>query len=135
MGAPRFRTLAHTADLRLAVWGRDEEELVLNAVTAAVTIALGRFPKVAAHDWIPLRPWPADPASRLVRAVNETLFRLYTRAEVAVGFAISRRGACLAVAPLPPGSRPRIEIKAATYHDLRPRRRGGRLAALLTMDV
>jgi SHS2 domain-containing protein len=132
---PRFRTLAHTADLRVAVWGRDEEELIRNAVAAAVTSALRRAPQRAPRAWVPVRPWPAGLPSRLVRAVNEALFHLYTRDQVAVGFALSTRGARLALAPLPRAWRPDIEIKAATYHDLRPRRRAGRLAALLTLDV
>jgi SHS2 domain-containing protein len=132
---PRFRTLAHTADLRVAVWGGDEEELICNAVAAAVATALGRAPNLAPRAWAPLRPWPAGLPARLVRAVNEALFHLYTRKQIAVGFALAGQGARLALAPLPQAWCPDIEIKAATYHDLRPRRRAGRLAALLTLDV
>ena len=135
MSRPRFRTLPHRADLRVAVWGADEAELIRNAVAAAVTLALGRVPRATAQEWLDIRPWPAGLPSRLVRAVNEALFHLYARHEFAVGFESTARGARLALAPLPPGCRPDLEVKAATYHDLRPRRGGGRLSALITLDV
>jgi SHS2 domain-containing protein len=132
---PRFRTLAHRADVRVAVWGADEEELIRNALAAACTVALGRIPSPTARRWAPIARWPADLPSQLVRAVNEALFHLYARRELAVGFELRPGGARLAVAPLPPGRRPDLEVKAATYHDLRPRRRVRRLAALITLDV
>jgi SHS2 domain-containing protein len=132
---PRFRTLAHTADVRIAVWGAREDELIRNAVVAACTLALGGVPPLASLRWAPIVPWPADLPSRLVRAVNEALFHLYQRNEVAVAFTLDPEGARLALAPLPPGRRPEIEVKAATYHDLRPKRRARRLAALITLDV
>ena len=33
---PRFRQLAHTADVRLAVWGASEAELLANAAAGAL---------------------------------------------------------------------------------------------------
>jgi SHS2 domain-containing protein len=135
MARPRFRTLPHGADLRVAVWGANEEELIRNAVAAAGTLALGSLPRLAARDWVPIVPWPAGLQSRLVRAVNEALFQLYARQVMAVGFELGPRTARLAVAPLPPGRKPELEVKAATYHDLRPRRGGSRLSALITLDV
>jgi len=132
---PRFRTLAHGADLRVAVWGADEEELIRNAVAAAGTLALGTVPRLQSPDWAPILPWPTDLPSRLVRAVNEALFRLYATHELAVGFELIPGGARLALAPLPPGCRPDLEVKAATYHDLHPQRRAERLAAQITLDV
>jgi SHS2 domain-containing protein len=132
---PRFRTLAHGADLRVAVWGADEEELIRNAVVAASTLALGTVPRLQPSDWAPIRPWPTDLPSQLVRAVNEAVFRLYATHELAVGFELIPGGARLALAPLPPGRKPDLEVKAATYHDLHPRRRAERLAAQITLDV
>ncbi len=135
MSAPRFRTLRHTADLRVAVWGRDQDELIRHALAAAITVALGRCPELQPTRWVVLRPWPADLPSRLVRAVNEALFQLYARNRVAVGYAASASRSRLGLAPLPAAWQPEVEVKAATYHDLRPRRRAGRLSALLTLDV
>lgn len=135
MRRPRFRTLAHAADVRVAIWGDDEDDLIGNAVLAATTLALGRLPRAAPSGRAAIRPWPRDLPSRLVRVVNEVLFRLYARRELAVGFERDRRGARLVLAPLPAGFRPASEIKAATWHDLRPRPRGGRLSAVMTLDV
>lgn len=135
MSGPRFRTLSHRADLRVAVWGDDEEELIGNAVAAALTLALGARPRLSGATWVKIRVWPDDLSSRLVRAVNEALFELYTRRRGAIAFQLTASGARLALAPLPEGCRPELEVKAATYHDLKPRRSGGRLAALMTLDV
>jgi SHS2 domain-containing protein len=135
MSGPRFRTLPHRADLRVAIWGDDEEELIRNAVAAAGKLAIGRLPRLSAEIWVGIRPWSGDLPSRLVRAVNEALFHLYARHKVAIGFEATARGARLALASLPAGCRPELEVKAATYHDLRPRRRAGRLGALMTLDV
>ena len=135
MRRPRFRTLAHRADLRVAVWGYSEEELIRNAVLSAMFLALGTSPRIEALRRVAIRPWPGDLPSRLVRAVNESLFILYARHEVTVRFELVGRRATLALGPLPAGVAPQLEIKAATYHGLRPQRQGCRLAAILTLDV
>jgi SHS2 domain-containing protein len=132
---PRFRTLAHRADVRVAVWGADEEDLIRNAVAAACTLAFGKARPRPAGRWAAIAPWPTDLPSRLVRAVNEALFHLYVRHEIAVDFELTPDGARMALASLSPGRAPVLEVKAATYHDLRPRRQARRLAALITLDV
>jgi len=135
MRRPRFRTLAHAADLRVAVWGGNEAELIQNAILAAGALALGKLHILPVRAWIRVKPWPSDLPARLVRAVNEALFHLYSKGMIAVKFELVPRGARLGLAPLPPGRRPALEIKAATYHDLCPRWRSRRLAAMLTLDV
>ena len=135
MTRPRFRTLAHGADLRVAIWGEGEQDLIANAVVAAVTLALGGTRQVGRRRRAAIRPWPAALESRLVRAVNEALFALYLRHEAATGVELTARGAQLLLGALPDCAVPELEIKAATYHDLSPRRREGRLSALLTLDV
>ncbi len=135
MGRPRYRTLRHGADLRVAVWGDGEEELVANAVLAAMTLALGAPPRVRPRRRAAVRSWPDGLPMRLVRAVNESLFALYARREVAVGLELKGRHAALLVGALPAGLEPELEVKAATFHDLRLRRRHGRLRAILTLDV
>ena len=55
--------------------------------------------------------------------------------QVALEFALGPDGATLGLADLPPGRTPEMEVKAATYHDLRPRRGAQRLSAMLTLDV
>jgi SHS2 domain-containing protein len=132
---PRFRALPHTADVRLAVWGDDPAELLRNAVAGTVRLALGRSPCRGAirHATV---PGPAAPLDRqLVRTVNEALHQLYTRQSVAVGLLVRRGRVVLELSQLPAGRFPELEIKAATFHALVPRRRRGRLTAVLTLDL
>jgi SHS2 domain-containing protein len=130
----RFRRLAHTADVRLVVWGGDQEELLRNAVSGALTCALGRSPRGSPEAWRVVAPWPEDLAGRLVRAVNEALFLLYSRREVAVGLRLRAERSALGVVPLPRHLAPGVEVKAATFHDLAVVRHP-RLRATLTLDL
>ena len=135
MAPPRYRTLAHGADLRVAVWGADAEQLLGHAVLAVAALALGAAPRARPTARVPIRPWPDDLASQLVRAANEAIFVLAGRGSLPVGVALEGRRAFLLLAPWPAARPLEREIKAATYHDLRPRRRAGRLAATITLDV
>jgi SHS2 domain-containing protein len=134
MALPRFRQLAHTADVRLAVWGADEAELLANAVAGALRCALDRAPRGRPRRWVAVARWPHALPDRLVRAVNEALFHLYVRRELAVAVRCTARGAALGLAPLPAGRSPVTEVKAATFHALRPVT-SPRLSALLTLDL
>ena len=135
MPRPRFRTLAHGADARVAVWGANQEELIGNAVRAAMTMTLGRTPRGRSRRRFPVHPWPPDLSSRLVQAVNEALYLLYACGEVATGFELGPFEAHLLTAPLPARQGLALEVKAATRHDLRPAHRAGRLVAVLTLDI
>lgn len=134
MGRPRYRQLAHTADCRLLIWGADRDELVGNAVAAAVAVALGRAPGGPPTGW---RHLPSQRAfsQALVAAINEALFLLYSRREATVAVARRRGRLCLGTRPLAPRRGPAIEVKAATFHDLAAARRGSRLRAVLTLDL
>ncbi|MBP1619647.1 MAG: Archease protein family [Acidobacteria bacterium] len=135
MPRPRYRALPHTADVRLAVWGADRAELLRNAVVGAVRLALGRPPRRGAIRQVVV-PGPAGSLDRqLVGAVNEALHQLYARRAAAVGLVLRAGRIVLELSPLPTGRLPELEIKAATFHALRPRRRGGRLSAVLTLDL
>ncbi len=135
MSLPRYRTLARGGDLRIAVWGDNTEELLGNAVLAVTGAALGTVPRATPQTRSPIRPWPSGLPSQLVRATNEALFMLFHRATLPVGLELHASGASLLLAPLPRGCTPGLEIKAATYHDLRPGRCKGRLAATITLDL
>lgn len=134
MPRPRYRQLAHTADVRLAVWGGSEEELLRNAAAGALACALGGPARGAAQRWHPVDRLPRDLAARLVRVVNEALFLLYLRREAAVDVRLGRAGAEIAVATLAAGRTPAVEIKAATFHALEVTR-GARLRAVITLDL
>lgn len=135
MGRPRYRLLAHTADARVAVWGADVGEFLDNLVRAVVRVVMGRAIDVPPTHRVPVGEWPADLPGQIVRLANETVFQLLVDRRAGTGLCWSATGPELEVAQLPPGSAPELEVKAATYHDLRPRRRGGRLSAVLTLDL
>lgn len=135
MPRPRFRALPHTADARLAVWGDDRVELLRNAVAGVIRLALGRTPRRRATRLEPVPSWPIGLERQLVRAVNEALHLLYARHLAAVGLSLRGRRAVLELSPLPNGWTPELEIKAATFHALEPRRHHGRLGAVLTLDL
>jgi SHS2 domain-containing protein len=131
---PRFRTLAHVADVRLAVWGAGEEELLRNAVAGALTRALDRRPAGAPSRRHRVPLGGPDTVERVVRTVNEALFLLYARREVVVGVRLHGRAADLDVAALRPDRAPAVEVKAATFHDATVAR-GARLRVVLTLDL
>jgi SHS2 domain-containing protein len=133
MARPRFRLLPHTADARLAVWGDSETELLANAVAGALRCACGGPARGPVRCWYRL-PLPRALPERLVRTVNEALFLLFARRELVVAVRSSRGGAALGVSPLPAGRTPATEVKAATFHALRPVR-SPRLGAVLTLDL
>jgi SHS2 domain-containing protein len=131
---PRYRRLAHIADVRLAVWGADEGDLLRNAVRGALACALDRSPSGTPARWVAVERWPDDLPARLVRTVNEALYLLYVRRELVLDVRASATGAALAVAPLPSGWSPVTEVKAATFHALDVGR-GPRLRAVITLDL
>lgn len=118
----------------MAVWGDDEEALLSHAVAAVARVVLGRSPALRPTETAPLADWPSGVESRLVRAANEAVFQLLHRRRLPIRLR-GDRPPVLELAPLPAGVRPEVEVKAATYHDLRVRRRAGRLTAVLTLDL
>jgi SHS2 domain-containing protein len=134
MAHPRFRALPHTADLRLVVWGTDLDELLGSSVAGALTLALGHPPRGPALGWTAVERWPTRPGEQVVRLVNEALFLLYVRRQVAVAVQLGTRSARIGTRPLG-RRRPLIEIKSATFHDLvvEPCARG--LRARLVLDT
>jgi len=135
MAGLRFRTLPHTADVRLQAWGADAAELILNVVLGVQAVALGRPPRGAPTAWVDVEGWPEGTERRAVRAANEALFQLFVHRRAAVDVAFGRSGARLGLAPLSPRRQLRSEIKAVTLHALRPPKGGRRLALLLTLDL
>lgn len=135
MASPRYRRLPHTADIRLAVWGRTAGELAGNAIAGALAIALGRPARGRPQRWTPIEPWPPSLERRLVRSVNEALYYLYTHREITVGIEVRRGSATLGLAPLARTHVIESEVKAATFHSLSPRRVAGRLRVVLILDL
>jgi hypothetical protein len=135
MAGLRFRTLPHTADVRLQAWGADAAELILNVVLGAQAVALGRPPCGTATDWVGIDRWPPGTERRAVRAANEALFHLFAHRRATVALDLGPGGARLGLAPLSARTRLRCEIKAVTLHALRPPRGDDRLGLVLTLDL
>lgn len=136
MGAVRFRQMPHTADVRLAVYGQNEEELMRHLLLGIARLVLGRTPrgsaKLSSRFFLP----PDDLAARLVRVGNEVLFWLFTKRQVALDISLYGQEAELHLRPLPQGATPRFEIKAVTFHALQPKARGkAGFSAVLTLDL
>jgi SHS2 domain-containing protein len=135
VGQPRFRRRSHTADVRLAVWGETAEVLLRHTVLGVASLALGRPSRRRPERWRPVEDWPADLGEQLVRAANEALFYIYLRHEAGVDFRLREGVGSLATVKLRHDWPPKIEVKAATYHDLTVVREGTRLHAVLTLDL
>lgn len=136
MGAVRFRQLPHTADVRLLVYGKNEEELMRHLALGIGRLVLGRTPQ-GPPKYSHRFPLPQDDvAARLVRVGNEVVFWLFAKRQVAVDVRLEGREAELHLRPLSPRSTPRFEIKAVTFHALQPQAKGkAGLSALLTLDL
>ena len=117
------------------MWGDDRAELLGNAVSGVIRLALGRAPRRGATRFEPVPSWPDGLERQLVRAVNEALHQLYAHRSAAVGLARRDRRVVLELVPLPAGWVPELEIKAATFHALGTKRRRGRLSTVLTLDL
>ncbi|MGC8917029.1 MAG: archease [Thermoanaerobaculum sp.] len=136
MARIRFRQLPHTADVRLAVYGKNEEELLRHLALGIGRLVLGRTPKGAPHTTSALPLTSPDLGARLVRVGNEVLFWLFTRRHATVDVALQGENARLHLRRLPPTVQPLFEIKAVTAHALKPRQDPQRgLVAVLTLDL
>lgn len=136
MGTVRFRQLPHTADVRLAVYGQNEEELMRHLAFGIVRLVLGRTPKGPASFSSRFFLPPDDLAARLVRVGNEVVFWIFAKRQVPVDITLSGQEASLHLRPLPRHATPRFEIKAVTFHALRPQAKGkAGLSAVLTLDL
>lgn len=136
MGRVRFRQLPHTADVRLVVYGQNEEELLHHLALGLGRLVLGRTPR-GAPTAVHRLPLPAaDLSARLVEVGNEVVFLLFTRRHATVAVNLEGAEALLSLRPLASGREPLFEIKAVTFHALKPRkdpRRG--LSAVVTLDL
>ncbi len=136
MGAVRFRQLPHVADVRLAVYGQNEEELMRHLLLGMARLVLGRTPqglaRLSSRFFLP----PDDLAARLVRVGNEAIFWLFAKRQVPVDITLHGEEAELHLRPLGRRATLRFEIKAVTFHALRPQAKGqAGLSAVLTLDL
>lgn len=142
--AGRWKVIAHTADLALAVSGEGLEE-VLRAAALGLWSVCWDVRQVSAERTWEVTAQGRDAESLLVNFLNELIFRHETDRVVwrelehlavqgGPGRGLSVRAA---VKGEELAARHRLlrEVKAATLHGLRLVRRGGRLSARVVFDV
>ncbi|MCS7182696.1 MAG: archease [Thermoanaerobaculum sp.] len=136
MGRLRFRQLPHTADVRLIVYGRSEEEILRHLAVGIGRLVLGKTPAGSAPELRTVQLPPGDMPRRLVRVGNEVLFYLFYRHLATVNLQLSGDLVQLHMQPLASQAQPRFEVKAVTFHALKLKvREDGRMAAVVTLDL
>ncbi|MEK9143985.1 MAG: archease [Elusimicrobiota bacterium] len=140
--APGFRTVPHISDVGLEIRGRTWEELYLNAARGLLSLyapegkPLKESVRKAAVE-------AESPEDTLVLWLNEIIFLVSTKHWLPTRIIIREGGpkgleAELRGGPTDAAERPvrlKGEIKAATYHNLKVRRRGAFLSAGIVLDV
>lgn len=135
MRIPRFRQLPHTADVRLAIYGRTEQELLLHLALGLGRLVLGRTPCGKPQREAVFRLGTKELGPRMVRFGNEVLFWLFTRNCVTIGVRFKGDEAVLALRSLSSKEKPLFEVKAVTAHALAPQKQAGRYKVQLTLDL
>ncbi len=136
---PGYRILPHTADIGLRVSGRTWRELYKNAARGLLAIygLHGARGPLSFRTAIFLEE--ATPEDLLVAWLNELIYHVSTgrwipiRCDLKLASSIQVKGTLSG--PRLGERRPKTEVKAATYHGLEVKRRGGRWTAGLILDV
>lgn len=132
-----YRTLEHTADVRLEIRAGTEPALLAEAAAALVaTLTEGERPP--AREERVVRVDSLDPEDRLVRWMNEVLYLAVTR-----GFLVASADVTLRPDGLDARvrgcseawDRIRTEVKAVTYHGLELEAGDDGLVARVVIDV
>ena len=148
-GKSPFRELDHTADLRVEIEGKDEQELFLNAVESLYRLlglrAVSHPGGTGPADTLEVKG--RDPEDALVGLLGELLYRAnaerqrldltgvsVARGEEGVeGYRVLAQGVWHKIAEEETAGQ--REIKAVTYHDVQIRRTGRGWIARVVMDL
>ncbi|HEX5037144.1 MAG TPA: archease [bacterium] len=142
MTSPRkpYRLLPHTADVRFRVQGRSFADLLSKAVFALFDQCVDAA-RVSAKATKKIDLRAQSPEEALVRLLQEALFLFDAKGFVArsLKFSVYKEGHLtgrLAGERFDPKKhRPKSEIKAATFHGLKIRKRAGLWSAEIVLDV
>lgn len=135
----RYKTIAHTADRAVLVYGRDQRQLLRNAAWALVDqVCAAR--RVRDRVERPVRVESRDPAVRLVGVMNTLLYYLDAERLVLPHLVLRSvgNGGVLGVArgePLAKRHGYKGALKAATYHDLHFEKTRRGLQVRVVLDV
>ncbi len=136
---PGYRILPHTAEIGLRVTGRTWSEFYRNAARGLLAIYGMRGARGPRGVRAGVSLKEAGPEDLLVAWLNELIYHVSTGGWVPVRCDLKRASSTRIEGKLS-GPRfgrlkPKTEIKAATYHRLEVKRRGGRWTADLILDV
>ena len=135
----RYRTLEHTADRAVMLFGTDERTLLRNAAWAVIDQVCDAR-RVRRREKREVKVTAVDPTVRLVGVMNSLLYYFDTES-LLLPYLVLRRvaGGCAhGVAwgePLEERHRYKGALKAATYHDIRIERTRRGLRARVVLDV
>jgi len=133
-----FEILEHAADLKIKVWGKDLPELFKNAAFAMFAAATGKQLKIENLKLKikKLEVSGTDYESLLVNFLNELLYlsdvnnRGYQVLDLEIrNLALKAK---LSTYPLPPLE---VEIKGATYHDLKIKKLDKKYETVIVFDI
>ncbi|MBN2346720.1 MAG: archease [Candidatus Aminicenantes bacterium] len=135
----RYEIFATTADAGIRFQGRDFAELYGNALRGLNLLLFGRNSRPPAGGGSRRFRFRGDgPENVLVNLLSEALFLVYHEGKRVAASEFRHAGrnsvdARLLLAPLTRA--PAMEVKSATYHDLRVEQRGGILSAAVVLDI
>ena len=135
-----YETFSTTADSGIRCQGRDFSELYANALRALNLLLFGRNPRQRSgeSDSVAFRFRGDGPETVLVNFLAAALELAYRDGRIvsAVEFSRADEQRLEARLRLAQGrAAPKIEIKSATYHNLRVSEKNGRLRAAVVFDV
>lgn len=141
---PLYEVIDHTADLQIRVFGQSYADLFTAAADALTDLltepGTNPDPEVTGTE-VDLEIRGFDPPDLMVNWLRELLFRFTVKEEAVLAVRIQSAGAeCLRAGvgfvPLNTGAhRPRYEIKAVTYHDIRVEETAAGWEAKILFDV
>ena len=134
----KFKVLEHTADLKIKFYGKDLAELFVNAA-----LAVAKQQGQVSHDKKLVKKWEsvviqsADLNSLLINWLNEILSRSDLNKKIYFDFKIKKISENNLEAEITGQKADSfgIEIKAATYHDLKIKKVNNHWQAIVVFDI
>ena len=133
-----YRLLEHTADVTAEAEGPSWDAMASAMLEALAGTVFGTAPDPGpgGAETVPFSAETDDPALALVELLNEALYWMTVRGRWPVRYEGGPAGGTLVVAPVPAGTEPVREVKAATYGGLRCERLpDGGWRAVVTFDL
>ncbi len=131
----KYEVLSHTADLRIKVYGKDEKELFSNALLAMSESMKPEFTEEKAKREIEVNS--LDKAALLVDFLNEVIYLSQANKEVFFDVEFSEFSETALRAKISGKKARRFgeDIKAATYHNLKIKKKDDFFEAEVLFDI